>query len=140
MNVLRAVTAMAWADGVLESTEIEVMASQLAKVFGGSNAASLETDLRAYCDQNIPLSEVVPQLTDPSDRRLVLKLGYLVIEASNNGEVIPVELSAFQELEQLLNLSPEEIHAVSEEAKAELNRSDADPLEALINGLNDHYN
>ncbi len=63
-----------------------------------------------------------------------------MIEASNNGQVIPVELKAFQELEQLLGLSADDIHAVSEEAKAELNRSDADPLEALVGGLSRHYN
>ncbi len=140
MNVLRAVTAMAWADGVLEPTEIEVMATKLAQMFGGADAASLETTLREYCSQNVPLAEVVPLLKEPEDRRLVLKLGYLVIEASNNGQVIPVELKAFQELEQLLGLSADDIHAVSEEAKAELNRSDADPLEALVGGLSRHYN
>lgn len=140
MNVLRAVTAMAWADGVLEPTEIEVMASKLAAVFGGAHAVNLEAALRDYCAQNVPLTEVVPLIKEPDDRRLVLKLGYLVIEASNNGQVIPVELTAFQELEKLLGLSAADIHAVSEEAKAELNRDDADPLEALVAGLSRHYN
>ena len=145
MNILRAVTAMAWADGVLEPGEIEMMASKLSVAFATdeSSQAELSRKIADYFSQNVPLEEVLPKLPDESDRRLILKLGYLTIEASARSEGEPLvnlqELDAFHKLAELLQLSPDAIHDVSEEAKQELGDEGVDPLEALVSGFSRHY-
>ncbi|MEO1134117.1 MAG: TerB family tellurite resistance protein, partial [Cyanobacteria bacterium J06639_1] len=84
MNILRAVTAMAWADGVLEANEIAIMTAKLSEAFADTAAArdSLAEKIRSYFNQQIPLEEILPKLPDSSDRRFILKLGYMVIAAS----------------------------------------------------------
>ncbi|MGK7910123.1 MAG: TerB family tellurite resistance protein [Synechococcus sp.] len=144
MNILRAVTAMAWADGVLEPGEIDMMASKLSAAFATdeSSQAELSQKLADYFSQNVPLEEVLPKLPDEGDRRLILKLGYLTIEASARSEGEPLvnlqELDAFHKLAAMLKLPPEVIHDVSEEAKQELGEDGADPLEVLVNGFSRH--
>lgn len=145
MNILRAVTAMAWADGVLEPGEIDVMATKLSSAFAkdASSRSQLSLSIKDYFTQQVPLEEVLPKLSEEADRRLILKLGYLTIEASARSEGEPLvnlqELDAFHKLAELLHLSPETIHEVSEEAKLELNVEGADPLEALVEGFSRHY-
>ncbi len=145
MNILRAVTAMAWADGVLEPGEIDMMATKLSAAFAPdeSGQAELAQKIVDYFSQNVPLDEVLPKLPDEGDRRLILKLGYLTIEASARSEGEPLvnlqELDAFHQLAEMLKLSPEVIHSVSEEAKQELGEDGADPLEALVSGFSRHY-
>ena len=146
MNILRAVTAMAWADGVLEPAEIEMMADKLSVAFADANHSrtDLSERMREYFTQKIPLEEVLPKLPEESDRRLILKLGYLTIESGARVEGEPVvnlqEIEAFHHLAELLHLSAEVVHEVSEEAKAELHDNTADPLEALVDGFSRHYN
>ncbi|WP_017328186.1 TerB family tellurite resistance protein [Synechococcus sp. PCC 7336] len=145
MNILRAVTAMAWADGVLESQEIVTMADKLSAAFASSpeDRAALSTRIQDYFTQQIPLEEVLPLLPEESDRRLILKLGYLTIESSARTEGEPTvnlqELDAFHHLAELLHLPADVVHEVSEEAKAELGDNGADPLEVLVNGFSRHY-
>ena len=146
MNILRAVTAMAWADGVLEPGEIEVMAEKLSLAFAPddeSNRSSLSKAIQDYFHQQVPLEEVLPKLTEEGDRRLILKLGYLTIEASARSEGEPQvnlqELDAFHKLAEMLDLSSTAIHEVSEEAKLEVAIEGADPLEALVEGFSRHY-
>jgi hypothetical protein len=145
MNLLRAVTAMAWSDGSLEAGELELMATQLAQRFAQDpdQQEALAKTVREYFTQQIPLAEVLPKITQESDRRLILKLGYLVIAASARSPEEPVvnveELDAFQQLVNALNLSPEAVHQVSAEAEAELTDASVAPLEALIEGFSQHY-
>lgn len=145
MNLLRAVTAMAWSDGVLEPAEIDVMATNLSQRFASDpdQQAALTDQLKDYFNQQIPLAEVIPKLKDEAERRLVLKLGYQVIAASARTPGEPLvnmaEQAAFQTLVQTLNLAPEIVHQVSEEAHAELGDQDVEPLEALIEGFTQHY-
>ncbi|MEM9567513.1 MAG: hypothetical protein AAF974_04340 [Cyanobacteria bacterium P01_E01_bin.34] len=49
------------------------------------------------------------------------------------------ELDAFHKLAEMLELSPETIHDVSEEAKQELGEDGVEPLEALVNGFSRYY-
>jgi hypothetical protein len=145
MNILRAVTAMAWADGVLEPGEIDVMADKLSQIFAPQpeDRAALSTRIQEYFDQNIPLEEILPKLPDEGDRCLILKLGYLTIEASARAEgepvVNPQELDAFQRLAKLLQLPADAVRQVSKEARAEANHTNADPLEALVAGFSRHF-
>jgi len=125
MNILRAATAMAWADGQLETDEIRVLLDQLAVLFCQSNSkdesqvAGLKFELAEYLGQNIPLEEVIPSITNQSDRALVLKLGYQVISASrrtpDEDQINPDEAEAYQKLISLLNLSPAQVAAIEAE-------------------------
>lgn len=145
MNLLRAVTAMAWSDGVLEPAEIELMATRLSQRFASdpSQQDDLAQEIRHYFDQQIPLDEVLPKITEDSDRRLILKLGYLVIAASARSPEEPTvnmqEQAAFTQLVHHLGLPPETVHQVSEEAQSELADPEVEPIEALVNGFSTHY-
>ncbi|NJM00038.1 MAG: TerB family tellurite resistance protein [Synechococcaceae cyanobacterium SM2_3_2] len=145
MNLLRAVTAMAWADGVLEPGEIETMTTQLAHHFepDPDRRAQLASQLKEYFQQRIPLEEVLPKLKGDPERKLVLKLGYLVIAASARTPEEPVvnvpELEAFRSLVTMLDLPPEIVHEVSQEAASQLNNPDVAPIDALVNGFTNHY-
>ncbi|MEM6445204.1 MAG: TerB family tellurite resistance protein [Cyanobacteria bacterium P01_D01_bin.123] len=143
MNILRAVTAMAWADGMLEANEIAVMTAKLSEAFADTPAArqGLAEKIRSYFNQQIPLEEVLPKLPEASDRRFILKVGYLVISASARDDTEPLvnkeELGAFQKLARMLELSDAEIHEVSEAVKSEFSGAGADPLESLVQRFGD---
>ncbi len=145
MNLLRAVTAMAWSDGALEVAEVELMAQQLSQHFAPDpgQQASLAKQIREYFVQRIPLDEVLPRISDEAEKRLILKLSYLVIAASARSPEEPVvnleELDAFQQLVDKLQLSPEVVQQVSREAEGELGDPSIAPIEALVQGFTHHY-
>jgi len=120
MDILRAVTAMAWADGVLEPDEINLMLDEFAVLFGSHSSPSeqerLKERLREYLGQNLPLEEVIPQIK-PADRKLVAQLGYQVINSSRRQPEEPKinrdEAAAFQRLIRLLGLSDAEIEEIT---------------------------
>ncbi len=118
MDILRAVTAMAWADGTLEPDEIHVMLDRLALLFGKTEAQQRELrhTLREYLGQNIPLEEVIPHLQTSDDRKLVLKLAYQVIQASRRHPDEPLinleEAAAYQRLVRLLDLPPADVREI----------------------------
>lgn len=122
MDILRAVTAMAWADGQLEPEEIKVMLGEFARLFAKSpeQIDRLQIQLEEYLGQNIPLEEVIPQIQS-SDRLVVAQLAYQVISASRRTPDEPAinleEAAAFQRLVRLLQLSDREVaEIVSAEA------------------------
>jgi hypothetical protein len=121
MSILRAATAMAWADGHLEPGEIAIMLDQFAVLFAKteSQQTALKLELAEYLGQNIPLEEVIPALTTESDRTLVLKLGYQVISSSRRTHeeplINPEEAEAYQKLISLLGFSPEQVAAIEAE-------------------------
>ncbi len=145
MNILRAVTAMAWSDGVLEEEEVKVMATRLSQGFRPhpEGQTELAQQIREYFTQRIPLAEVLPKVPNPEDRRLILKLGYLVIASSARTPEEPrinmEEQAAFQQLVSALDLPDSVVESVSEEASQELGDVQVDPIEVLISGFTQHY-
>ncbi|MFS8854974.1 TerB family tellurite resistance protein [Synechococcus sp. H55.2] len=144
MNLLRAVTAMAWSDGALEVAEVELIAQQLSRHFAShpGQQASLAQEIRQYLVQQVPLAEVLSKVNDEAEKRLILKLGYLVIAASARSPEEPVvnleELDAFRQLVDRLQLPPEVVRQVSQEAEAELGDPSIAPIEALVQGFTRH--
>jgi len=121
MDILRVVTALAWADGHLEPDEIQLMLTEFARLFAKPSATEtdreqLKVALQEYLGQNIPLEEVVPAIK-PEDRLLVAQLAYQVINASRRSPDEPKinldEAAAFQRLIRLLKLSDAEVEAVT---------------------------
>jgi hypothetical protein len=125
LDILRVVTAMAWADGQLEPDEIKLMLEQFAALFAKSEpeARSLIVSLREYLDQNLPLEESLSHLRREGDRKLVLKLCYQVIQASRRTPDEPKinldEIEAYQRLLTILDLPAEEVAKIEAEAIAE---------------------
>ncbi len=121
MDILRAITAMAWADGVLEPDEINLMLDEFAILFAPPQINPAEQErfkarLKEYLGQNIPLEEVIPQIK-PEDRKLVAQLGYQVISVSRRQPEEPLinleEAAAFQRLIRLLGLSDAELAEIT---------------------------
>jgi tellurite resistance protein len=113
MNLLRAIAAMAWADGQLEPKEIELMLTRLSDLFAvsGAHHTQLLQELRSYLEQKLSLEEVIPKLHSDQERELVLKLGYGVIACSartpDEPNINDEEAVAYQSLKALLNLPAE---------------------------------
>jgi hypothetical protein len=120
MDILRAVTAMAWADGVLEPDEINLMLDEFALLFSSQTSPDqqerFKARLKEYLGQNLPLEEVIPQI-NPEDRKLVAQLAYQVINASRRRPEEPKinleEAAAFQRLIRLLGLSDAEVEEIT---------------------------
>ncbi|WP_271251852.1 TerB family tellurite resistance protein [Pseudanabaena sp. Chao 1811] len=133
MDILRAVAAMAWADGKLEPDEIRLMLDEFAMLFAKSESEhnSLKSRLREYLGQNIPLEEVVPHIKSIEDRKLTLRLGYQVIQASrrspNEPRVNLDEAAAYQRLVRILDLPSDMV--------ADIEASIVPPEESQSNGI-----
>ncbi|WP_287130075.1 hypothetical protein [Candidatus Cyanaurora vandensis] len=140
MNFLRALTAMAWADGVLESAEVSMMTEHLVHLFTHSEdiPPMLQTQIQEFLHQNIPLAETLPRLQDPQERELLLKLAYIVIHVSRRapGEscVNPEETQAYALLIQQLSLDPTTVQRVEQEAANSLS------LEAVLGEISEICN
>ena len=133
MDMLRAVAAMAWADGTLEPDEIRIMLDEFAMLFAKNDAerTALKSRLKDYLGQNIPLEEVVPNIKSIEDRKMTLRLGYQVIQASRRNPDEPMinlyEAAAYQRLVRILDLPPEVV--------ADIEAAIAPPEESNPNGI-----
>jgi len=133
MDILRAVAAMAWADGKLEPDEIRLMLDEFAMLFAKTETERnyLKSRLREYLGQNIPLEEVVPHIKSIEDRKLTLRLGYQVIQASrrspNEPRVNLDEAAAYQRLVRILDLPSDMV--------ADIEASIVPPEESQPNGI-----
>jgi uncharacterized membrane protein YebE (DUF533 family) len=130
MNLLRAVASMAWSDGHLATEEIDLMLDQFSRLFAtdSKQQQKLQQELRDYLLQNIPLEEIIPKLDGQAERELVLRLGYEVIRSSartpNEPEINEEEAKAYERLKNLLQLPPNVIQRVEEEAQTSLETQD----------------
>jgi tellurite resistance protein len=132
---------MAWSDGKLTSEEAGLMIDQFVSLFTTDVAEkqALRQELQDYLGQNIPLEESVPTLKTVEDRELVLKLGYMVIQAGGapNPDENPItadEKAAYRRLVDLLGLSEDRVQAVEWAADQELGQSDT-MIHAVNSGL-----
>lgn len=140
MNLLRVVTAMAWADGELATEEVDLMLHRFSDLFANSSEQQeqLKQELKEYMMQNIPLEELVPKLHTQAERELVLHLGYQVIASSSRTPDEPKinteEAQAYQKLVELLDLPPEAVSRIQKEAETGLS-SDEKLVETLTQRL-----
>lgn len=122
MTLLRIASTMAWSDGHLADEEVDVMLDQFSRLFASDagQQAALRDELRDYLMQNLPLEELVPKLTRPAERELVLKLGRQVISASARtpGEELinQEEADAYSRLVSLLNLPDDTVQRIEQES------------------------
>jgi tellurite resistance protein len=141
MNLLRAIAAMAWADGQLEPKEVDLMLARLSDLFAvsGAHHTQLLQELRIYLEQKLSLEEVIPKLHSDQERELVLKLGYGVIACSARAPEEPnineEEAEAYQALKALLNLSAERVATLEAEAQRELACTTGDRVDAWVRSV-----
>lgn len=140
MTLLRIVSTMAWSDGNLADEEVSVMLDQFSRLFAGdtSQQVALQDELRDYLMQNLPLEELVPKLTSPAERELVLKLGHQVISSSARtpGEdlINSEEAEAYARLVTLLAL-PDDVVQRVEQANSSAAPSSDPLIDQLAAGL-----
>lgn len=124
MTLLRIASTMAWSDGHLADEEVGLMLDQFSRLFASDpkQQAALRDELRDYLMQNLPLEELVPKLTRPAERELVLKLGRQVISASARtpGEELinQQEADAYNRLVSLLNLPDEVVQRIEQDSSS----------------------
>lgn len=131
MNLLRIVLALAWADGSLAKEEADVMLSNFSQLFATTPATqdSVKHELQGYLVQDIPLQELVPNLTTDAEKEFVLRVGYEVISASartpDEDLINKEEKVTYQQLVELLNLPPMTVQRIEQSAQATLSSSAA---------------
>jgi len=141
MNLLRVVTAMAWSDGHLAVEEIDVMLNRFSQLFASDaeQQQALQTELREYMMQNLPLEEVIPKLHTQEERELVLRLGYEVICSSARTPDEPIvndeEAVAYQNLVALLDLPVDVVKRIETEAGKVECSDGMGKVEALVTNL-----
>ncbi len=134
MNLLRVVASMAWSDGELATEEVDLMLNQFSRLFAKQDAQQhqLQEELRDYLMQNIPLDELIPKLETQEERELVLLLGYEVIKSSSRTpdepNINPEEATAYQKLQELLNLPPEVVQRIEAGVDPESNEGLVDKM------------
>lgn len=122
MTLLRIASTMAWSDGHLADEEVSVMLDQFSRLFASDagQQAALRDELRDYLMQNLPLEELVPKLTRPAERELVLRLGRQVISASARtpGEELinQQEADAYNRLVSLLDLPDDVVQRIEQDS------------------------
>ncbi|EDX86166.1 hypothetical protein S7335_3869 [Synechococcus sp. PCC 7335] len=110
MNMLRVVLSMAWSDSTLEQKEVEVMLTRFSQLFATDPKQQdyLQTQLKDYFVQDIPLEETIAKLTTAEEKELALRLSYEVIYASartpSEAYVNEEESEAYKKLVELLDL------------------------------------
>ncbi|HEY9762498.1 MAG TPA: TerB family tellurite resistance protein [Trichocoleus sp.] len=128
MTLMRIVASLAWSDGNLATEEVNLMLDRFSSLFAttAERQQVLRQELQDYLMQNIPLDELVPQLTHQAEREAVLHLGYEVISASARSpeeDVINLEeAAAYQRLLALLNLPDDVVAQVEQTAREDLQR------------------
>ncbi|HIK43368.1 MAG TPA: urea ABC transporter ATP-binding protein UrtD [Leptolyngbyaceae cyanobacterium M65_K2018_010] len=121
MLLLRIAATMAWADDNFAPIQQEVILDRLSRKFAHApeEQASLRDDLKNLLAKEIPLEELVPQLSTPAQREDALMLSYEVISSN---EINHTEAVVYQQLLNLLNLPPETVSRLEAAALDELAR------------------
>ncbi|MEO1792027.1 MAG: TerB family tellurite resistance protein [Cyanobacteria bacterium J06629_19] len=144
MNLLRVVLSMAWADETLEQKEVDVMLSRFSQLFATApdQQAYLQSQLKEYFVQDIPLEEAASKITNEAEKELVLRLSYEVINASartpEEAKVNQAESAAYSRLIAQLNLPEDIVKRAEQKAAASFNQGGGNVIDMLAYQLRDH--
>ncbi len=119
MLLLRIAATMAWADDNFAEVQQQVILDRLSRKFAHDpeEQASLQEDLKNLLAKNIPLEELVPQLTTPAQQEQALMLSFEVISSNQINET---EAVVYQNLLNLLDLPPDTVRRLEAAALEEL--------------------
>ncbi|WP_035990608.1 urea ABC transporter ATP-binding protein UrtD [Leptolyngbya sp. KIOST-1] len=119
MLLLRIAATMAWSDHNFADIQQEVILDRLSRKFAQDPEAQadLRGDLNDLLAREIPLEELVPQLTTQAQREEALMLSYEVISSN---QINQTEAVVYQKLLNLLGLPPETVSRLEVAALEEL--------------------
>ena len=122
MLLLRVAATMAWSDDNFAPVQQELILDRLSQKFASEpdQQVALREDLSNLLAKEIPLEELVPQLTTSAQQEQALMLSYEVISSN---QINQTEAAAYQKLLGLLQLSPDTVSRLEAAALANLNRS-----------------
>ena len=121
LKILRMIQAIALEDGELSSAEMASIAHQLSLVFAEKieDQEKLEQELKDYLLQEVKLDPqtAIAEIDDLEDRKLILKVSYQAIFKKAMSSETSTQLSTYQRLIQLLELSPQNVEAIQNEVE-----------------------
>lgn len=129
-TLLRIVCSMAWADGQIAPEELELILTELSKLFGNSEEErqQLRQELQASLVENVSLEQLASQIQTEEDRELALKLGYMVVRSSRRQPeeawINSAEKAAYRRLVELLALPDETVTKIETLTDTELDQED----------------
>jgi urea transport system ATP-binding protein len=108
MLLLRIAATMAWADDNFADVQQELILDRLSKRFAPSpdEQAGLREELKNLLAKEIPLEDLVPQLTTEAQKEEALMLSYEIISSN---QINAEEAVVYQNLVDLVGLPPETV-------------------------------
>lgn len=138
------IVAIANADGVVTTAELEVMLDEFALLFAldEQERPTLRRQLQELSAQDLSLETLIPQLITPAEREIALKLGYIVIQADPQSDQLttinPKEKTAYRTLVDLLSLPETTVAQIEWTTDAELKQSQ-NWISVLTTGLSQFF-
>ncbi|MFM7440020.1 MAG: hypothetical protein ACKO2V_15735, partial [Snowella sp.] len=121
LKILRIIEAIALQDGELSPEEMASIAHQLSLIFAEKieDQSKLEEELKDYLLQEVDTSipEAIAEIDDLEDRKLILKVSYQAIFKKDIISEKSTKLNTYEQLIQLLELSPETVEAIQNEVE-----------------------
>ena len=121
LKILRIIEAIALQDGELSPEEMASIAHQLSLVFAEKieDQSKLEEELKDYLLQEVDTSipEAIAEIDDLEDRKLILKVSYQAIFKKAISSEVSTKPNTYEQLIQLLELSPETVEAIQNEVE-----------------------
>ena len=121
LKILRIIEAITLQDGELSPEEMASIAHQLSLVFAEKieDQSKLEEELKDYLLQEVDTSlpEAIAEIDDLEDRKLILKVSYQAIFKKAISSEISNKSNTYEQLIQLLELSPETVEAIQNQVE-----------------------
>ena len=121
LKILRIIEAIALEDGELSPEEMDSIAHQLSLVFAEKteDRSKLEGELKDYLLQEVELDPqtAIAEIDDLEDRKLILKVSYQAIFKKAISSETSTKSNTYEQLIQLLELSPETVEAIQNEVE-----------------------
>ncbi len=121
LKILRIIEAIALQDGELSPEEMSSIAHQLSLVFAEKteDQSKLEEELKDYLLQEVDTSipEAIAEIDNLEDRKLILKVSYQAIFKKAISSETSTKSNTYEQLIQLLELSPEIVEAIQNEVE-----------------------
>ena len=121
LKILRIIEAITLQDGELSPEEMASIAHQLSLVFAEKieDQSKLEEELKDYLLQEVDTSlpEAIAEIDDLEDRKLILKVSYQAIFKKAISSETSTKSNTYEQLIQLLELSPETVEAIQNEVE-----------------------
>lgn len=121
LKILRIIQAIALEDGELSSAEMASISHQLSLGFAEKieDQEKLEQELKDYLLQEVEINPqaAIAEIDNLEDRKLILKVSYQAIFKKAMPSETSTQLSTYERLIQLLELSPETVETIQSEVE-----------------------